>query len=130
MTEEKNLYDPTNTDLVKTTVTQYFYSENEFVVSKVTLSADEITVSKDHKNWVRVIGLKDETLIHNIAAKFGIHSLAVEDILHTVQRPKIDEYENALFLVLKMFYVKNEINSQQISFFVKDNLLIRFGCLE
>ena len=126
MTEEKNLYSPANEALVKTIVSQYVFSENEFAVKNNALTANEIVLSENHKNWIRVIGLKDELLIQEIAAKFGIHALALEDILHTVQRPKIDEYESSLFVVLKLFYVKTDIKSQQISFFVKDNLLISF----
>ncbi len=126
MTEEKNLYAPANTDLVKTSVTHYFFSEKEFTVKKNALTADEVSISEPDKNWIRIIGLKDEQLIKDIAVKFHIHPLALEDILHTVQRPKVDEYEDSLFLVLKMFYVKTAIKSQQISFFVKDNLLISF----
>jgi magnesium transporter len=126
VTEEKILYSPANVALVKTIVSHYVFSENEFAVKSNALTAKEIVLIENYKNWVRVIGLKDELLLQEIAAKFGIHALALEDILHTVQRPKIDEYESSLFVVLKMFYVKTDIKSQQISFFVKDNLLISF----
>lgn len=126
MTEEKNLYSPANTAVIKTSITQYHYSENNFLEKSLKLSAADITIKENEKNWIRIVGLKDELLINEIAVKFGIHPLAYEDILHTVQRPKVDEFETSLFLVLKMFYVKSGIKSQQVSFFVKDNLLISF----
>src|SRR6476469_8485471 len=36
-----------------------------------------------------------------IADLFGLHELAVEDAVHAYQRPKMDRYDNSLFLVLK-----------------------------
>ncbi|HEY0262112.1 MAG TPA: magnesium/cobalt transporter CorA, partial [Chitinophagales bacterium] len=76
--------------------------------------------------WIHVSGLKNEMLIQNIGQQFGIHPLMVEDILHPVQRPKIDEMENSIFIVMKMFFLNHVIHSQQLSFFVKDNLIISF----
>lgn len=126
MTEEKNLYSPANNTIVKTLVTQYVYSETDYSVINLGLSANDVKVEENQKNWIRIIGLKDEMIIQGFASKFNIHHLALEDILHTVQRPKIEEYESSIFVVLKMFYVKNGTNAQQVTFFVKDNLLISF----
>ena len=36
-----------------------------------------------------------------VAELFGLHELAVEDAVHAYQRPKMDRYDNSLFLVLK-----------------------------
>ena len=44
-----------------------------------------------------------------VAELFGLHELAVEDAVHAHQRPKMDRYDNSLFLVLKtVSYVEHE----------------------
>ena len=65
---------------------------------------------------------------------FGISSsvisnLVLEDIVNTDQRPKMEDYENYLFFVLKMLYVDektNEIHSEQISLILGNNYVISF----
>jgi magnesium transporter len=49
------------------------------------------------------IGLKepDEALLRKIQEEFGLHDLAVEDARHAHQRPKLEEYGDSLFLVLR-----------------------------
>jgi magnesium transporter len=43
----------------------------------------------------------DEKQMQGVAETFGLHELAVEDAVHAHQRPKIDRYEDSLFMVLK-----------------------------
>jgi magnesium transporter len=51
----------------------------------------------------------DEDQINGIAETFGLHELAVEDAVHAHQRPKLERYDNTLFMVLKTVrYVANE----------------------
>ncbi len=51
----------------------------------------------------------DEQQLNGIAETFGLHELAVEDAVHAHQRPKLDRYEDSLFMVLKTVrYVANE----------------------
>src|SRR5690242_3822204 len=52
--------------------------------------------------WVNVGGLGDVELLRSIGQRYHIHPLALEDILDPSQRPKLDEYESHLFMVLKM----------------------------
>ncbi|BAD59564.1 CorA family divalent cation transporter [Nocardia farcinica] len=60
------------------------------------------------------IGLHDpdEAQMGDIAATFGLHPLAVEDAVHAHQRPKLERYDDTLFLVLRtVSYVPHEMNS-------------------
>ncbi|WP_200828507.1 magnesium/cobalt transporter CorA [Mycobacterium sp. 3519A] len=43
----------------------------------------------------------DEHQMQAVADVFGLHELAVEDAVHAHQRPKLERYDNTLFLVLK-----------------------------
>lgn len=51
----------------------------------------------------------DEHQMQAVADVFGLHELAVEDAVHAHQRPKLERYDNTLFLVLKtIMYVEHE----------------------
>lgn len=52
--------------------------------------------------WIDMVGLSDATMINQVAERYQLHPLTIEDILSVEQRSKIDEYENYLFLTLKM----------------------------
>lgn len=81
----------------------------------------------DHQvTWIRVIGLGQTDIITSICKTFRVHSLAIEDILHTRQRAKVDDYNDSLFVVLRVFGIAENINSHQISFVLRDNFLLSF----
>ena len=51
----------------------------------------------------------DEHQMQAVADVFGLHELAAEDAVHAHQRPKLERYDNTLFLVLKtIMYVEHE----------------------
>jgi magnesium transporter len=54
--------------------------------------------------------------------------LVLEDIVNTTQRPKIDEYENYIFIVLKMLYYNKDENIviEQVSFVLGENYVLTF----
>ncbi len=84
------------------------YNENE--VEEITPKDLEevihlIDTSKDNL-WVNIDGIHDETIIENICSKLLVHKLTMEDILSVGQRPKIDEYDNYIHMVLKMLMLK------------------------
>lgn len=79
--------------------------------------------------WINVIGLHDLGIIEKIGKHFDIHPLILEDILSTGQRPKFEDFDNYLFIVLKMLYYdekKGEVNSEQISIVVSPTFVISF----
>src|SRR5512138_1732896 len=68
-------------------------------------------------NWVSVEGLHDVELIKRMGEYGGLHPLVLEDILNTDQRPKLEDYGEYLYIVMKMFRngVKNEVTVEQLS---------------
>lgn len=83
----------------------------------------------DTVTWINIEGLHDVQLIADVEQNFNIHSLVLEDILNTHQRPKLDDYGDFLFIVLKglMFDDENlNIKYEQISLVVLDNIVITF----
>ncbi|MDP8258458.1 MAG: magnesium/cobalt transporter CorA [Candidatus Aadella gelida] len=79
--------------------------------------------------WINVNGLQDIELIQELGGKFDIHQLVLEDIVNTGQRPKMEDSDNYIFIVLKMIYFdesKNDIVSEQVSLILAKNFVITF----
>ena len=91
-------------------------------------AAELITqIKKDQVNWVNLDGLSNTKIIEDLQSHFALHSLLVDDIL-TDQRPKAEEYEDYLFVTLKMLYRIDgpEVDYEQISFVLGMNYLLTF----
>ena len=67
-------------------------------------SADQCVAFKDKPTvtWINITGLHDVDVLQRIGECYGIHPLALEDILNTQQRPKVEDFDDYLFVVLKM----------------------------
>jgi magnesium transporter len=67
------------------------------------LTVDELPQAADHPDWFVWIGLHEpgEALLKHLQAIFGLHDLAVEDAMCAHQRPKIEEYDDTVFVVLR-----------------------------
>lgn len=95
----------------------------------VDMTVDEIIkeLKPGHVNWINLDGLHQVGIIDRLQQHFCLHSLLVEDILND-QRPKAEEYEDHLFVTLKMLYsIKDTvIDYEQISFVLGSDFLISF----
>jgi magnesium transporter len=79
--------------------------------------------------WINIDGLHDLDVIKNVGKVFDLHPLLLEDILNTSQRPKMEEFDNCLFIVLKMLRYDNEkqiIHAEQLSIIIGHAFLITF----
>lgn len=84
--------------------------------------------STDSITWININGLNHITEIDKIGKHYNLHPLILEDIVNIGQRPKIDEYENYIFVVLKMLYYNSDENivSEQVSFILGENYVLTF----
>lgn len=79
--------------------------------------------------WYDVRGLHDVALIEQLGKQFGMHPLALEDILDIHQRPKFEEYENGLFLILKALSYDEQqqlVLTEQVAIFAGDGFVLSF----
>lgn len=74
--------------------------------------------------WVNVCGLADVETLGRIGETFGVHTLALEDAVHTPQRPKIEELENRLFVVMQM--LTEGAAREQLSLCLGPNFVVTF----
>jgi magnesium transporter len=94
-----------------------------------SLSIDDLLkkIEPDRVNWVNLDGLSNVSLVEKIQSHFCLHALLVDDILHD-QRPKGEEYEDHVFVTLKMLYKISgtKIDYEQVSFVLGKNFLLSF----
>ncbi len=96
---------------------------------KINPSFEEISNFHKKKSitWVNIDSVKDKESIKKIGSIFNLHPLVLEDIEHTVQRPKFEDYENYLFIVLRMIYFdKSKMVSEQVSIILGKNYVLTF----
>ena len=77
--------------------------------------------------WINVDGLHETGIIEQLGGHFGLHPLVLEDIVNTEQRPKLEDFENYLYVVLKMLYREGgEIVAEQVSLVLGQNFVLSF----
>ena len=112
----------------KITVIDY----NKSTTEKRTIeSIEELLPYKntDTVTWVIIEGLKDVSIIDAIGQHFDIHGLVLEDILNTHQRPKFEEFDDYLYIVIKAISLEKEsfdIQYEQISLLLLNNFVFTF----
>ena len=79
--------------------------------------------------WIHVQGDAEADTMRELGKLFGLHHLALEDVINTGQRPKIDDYNDQLFIVMShpVIDIENkEVTIDQVSMFVGENFVISF----
>jgi magnesium transporter len=116
------------TDMVRITVLDY--DEQNF--SERTISAVEECQqfrTTPSVTWINVDGVHRLDIVEKIGQEFGLHPLILEDIVNTGQRPKVEDFGEYMFIVLKMLtYDPKEkaVDSEQVSLVVGQNFVISF----
>jgi magnesium transporter len=79
--------------------------------------------------WINIDGLHDVEIIEKLGNQFELHPLILEDVLHTEQRPKYEDFDNYIFIVLRMLQYNEQIQdieSEQVSLILGANFVISF----
>jgi magnesium transporter len=79
--------------------------------------------------WLNVYGLHEPQVLTEIGRRFKLHPLVLEDILNTDQRPKLDEYDDYLFLVARFFDYDDKsmsVTSEQVSVVIGRHFVLTF----
>ena len=76
--------------------------------------------------WVDVEGLGSAATIRKIGEIFGIHSLTLEDVVSTHQRPKVEDYDEYMFVVARMIVPSQRAQTEQLSMIWGKDFVITF----
>lgn len=101
------------------------------VQEKEAKTADECLPFKDEPTvtWINVDGLHQVEVLEKLGEGFGLHPLVLEDILNTDQRPKMEDYGDYMYIVLKMLSwneKSDETEAEQISIILGETFVITF----
>lgn len=118
----------------KTKITIIDY-DAEHLEEKVAKTVDECFSFKDKPTvtWINIDGIHEIEIIEKIGNHFDLHPLILEDIVHTEQRPKMEDFEHYIYVVLRLLTfdeIENEINAEQISIILGSNFIISFQEME
>ncbi len=114
----------------KTTITILDYDRESFR-ERVAAGPEECRAFRDTPavTWINVEGLHELEVTRQMGEIFQIHPLVLEDILHTDQRPKMEDYEDYVYVVLKLLMYdeqKEGILADQISLILGKNFVLTF----
>ncbi len=84
--------------------------------------------NKHLQHWVDVAGYGNKNFFDNMGGYFNLHALQLEDVVAQYQRPKVEEFENHLFIISRMKYTNKDgvFIDEQISTFVFENAVLTF----
>jgi len=104
------------------------YNASEIIIHDNVEAAEcQDYMKHDSVTWVHVQGHPTEAALHALGDSFQLHLLALEDVLNTGQRPKIDSFDDQLFIVMNLPMMREDIlEVSQVCFFLSKNSLVSF----
>jgi magnesium transporter len=113
----------------RTRLTVIDYKAETFRVIDDPTEADlDRATAEDTVTWIKVVGLHQVEVIERLGDKLHLHPLALEDVVNTQHRPKIDEYPDFLLAVLRIFDwdEAGDLRPSQISLILGPHYVITF----
>jgi magnesium transporter len=116
------------TEKVKITCIDYY---GDYFQEKQTDTVDEVIPfsNTSTSTWINVDGIHQLDTIETIGKHFNIHPLVLEDIMNTGQRPKMEDFGDYLFIVLKMLHYDeedDETKTEQVSLVLSSKYVLSF----
>lgn len=110
------------------TIDIHDYGINHLLHKRIeTVEECQPFVDTTNPTWVQVRGLHDIQKLKELWDRFEFHPLIQEDILNTHQRPKIEDYGQQIFVVLKMMYFEDDqLHQEQVSIVFNDKFIFSF----
>jgi magnesium transporter len=112
----------------KITITRY--NEQTIVESQVDSFAEcQMAAAPGEVTWINVIGISKVKDLEQVGECFKIHPLVLEDILEVGQRPKVEDYDDYLYIVLNSILPAAEgekLVAEEISLVLGPNYLLSF----
>jgi magnesium transporter len=104
------------------------YNEDELIEKEIG-SIKEFMDYKGNSSitWLNVSGVHDEDIIKELGENLNIHPLVMEDIANTTKSPKVEEFDDYLYIILKMAYFdedQNQASMEQLSIVLGSDYVI------
>ncbi len=120
------------TDKVRLRIIDY-NSENVSETEHETVQELKAFNASTTTTWLNIDGLHDEQIMRDISEAFDLDSLILSDVMDTHARPKVYEYDNCLYVSVKMLQFdeeKEHFSSENLVLILKENIILSFQELE
>lgn len=116
---------------IETPVLSLIDYAQEHYESKHGISLTEAVACKETStvSWINLSGIHEIDVIQQLGVEFDLHPLALEDILNTQHRPKVEEMEGYSLIILKMLFFDDEtqsIDTEQVSLVLGPHFVLTF----
>ncbi|MBI4642903.1 MAG: magnesium/cobalt transporter CorA [Deltaproteobacteria bacterium] len=111
----------------KVSITIIEYDEQQYQEREIaTFDECLLLTGKPGVTWIKVDGIHSVENLQRLGECFNLHPLVLEDILNTDQRPKIEDFDDYIYIVLRIinYSENNELSSEQISLILGSNFVI------
>ena len=114
----------------KANITLFDYTEEGFEERAIDRVEDCFAYKgKPSVTWINVDGIHDTSVVGALGKQFGLHPLVMEDIVNSAQRPKVEDFGDYLFVVVKMLAVGesgDDIVGEQVSLIIGPDYVVSF----
>jgi len=115
----------------KPVISRLSFNQFEWIESCIVDVEELRNLPANSIHWINLDGLGDADTLKALGGFYNIHPLALEDIVSSqIQRPKLEEYDDSLFIIARMPVFKNgkcsDYETEQLSLFLTDNVVITF----
>jgi len=76
--------------------------------------------------WVHVVGLGDARVLETLGSLFGVHRLALADVVSTEQRPKYERFGELTQIIVRMLEAPGSAATEQLSILVGKGFVLSF----
>ncbi|HSV97432.1 MAG TPA: magnesium/cobalt transporter CorA [Spirochaetota bacterium] len=118
----------------KTKILVIEYNENSYnICDTESITAFSSQIENPTVRWIDIVGIDRVDVVAEAGSVYDFHPLVMEDILNTSQRPKLDDWGDYSFIVLKALHydeVSDEITAEQVSLVLKGDTVISFQEME
>lgn len=93
----------------------------------------QLEAKQDEITWINVEGLHDVKVVQDVANRFNLHPLTVEDILNVEQRPKVEEFDGYIYITLKVLNWESKVTTfsvKQLSLVLGKDFILTFQELD
>ena len=105
----------------------HYHADDLVVMDDVAASECGRYLQGQGITWAHVQGHPSEAALLELGAVFGLHPLALEDVLNTGQRPKMESFQDQLFVVMSLPLMEEDrVYVDQVSIFLGKNFLVSF----
>ena len=102
------------------------FQEEKNVSLNTLMKVPKHQPNDDSVTWINIEGLGNVSAVEALGKAFHLHPLALEDVVNAHQRPKLEAYDNVIYVVTRMPHPEIMNDTEQVSFFLGRNFLITF----